>query len=535
MSNDIVDLLQALLEETVHFFINLDERTWGEIKQDYPEISNPKKEPPSVKYGQLPGLAGAESKRKLSMMQFLHTKLHGKHVVGEPDEETYVAHKVQRGDPSEKKGTIYLPKRTVHQVSHADTEDATEVEKKASAIGAKAAETWTKQISAERSLKAKSKSPASKVEVMPQGSPEKAAELTATRAAQEKEAKTATILGTSKGHQGATIKGGEIHVSSPEGGAVRTTGPEAERELGRKSTTDDERTQLKGIVDKDLQTPRKKVEIGTAGTGEGANVPSSVFTAGLQGIGPGKLNRQTRRDIKLGRGLKGGLPAITGTGKALSGAERRGLQIAAFQASGVPSQAGAGQAHTPVHNPPVEVSDDSAEGKAHVAAIKQSRSIARAKKAVAAAKEKAGAPTREFKPSTGQTQPRELTRQVPTISGKGYSPEFHASVDAMMKKSAPEIPTDKPEVKWEDLMLKLSSTLGRLYEREFSQPKRKKLAKKGSAMKDGSFPIENEKDLKNAERAIGRAHPSKRAKVRAHIRKRAAALGVSLKGTSFEA
>ena len=113
--------------------------------------------------------------------------------------------------------------------------------------------------------------------------------------------------------------------------------------------------------------------------------------------------------------------------------------------------------------------------------------------------------------------------------------ERHAAEVAAERKRRQAEVDFRMNRKHEDMITTMTGYIMALYEREFSQPKRKKLAKKGSAMKDGSFPIENEKDLKNAERAIGRAHPSKRAKVRAHIRKRAAALGVSLKGTSFEA
>lgn len=61
--------------------------------------------------------------------------------------------------------------------------------------------------------------------------------------------------------------------------------------------------------------------------------------------------------------------------------------------------------------------------------------------------------------------------------------------------------------------------------REFSQQKRENLAKQGSAMPDGSFPIANAKDLKNAIKAVGRAKNPAAAK--AHIRKRAKALGLT--------
>ena len=62
---------------------------------------------------------------------------------------------------------------------------------------------------------------------------------------------------------------------------------------------------------------------------------------------------------------------------------------------------------------------------------------------------------------------------------------------------------------------------------KFSEEERKELAKKGQALKDGSYPIRNEADLKNAIRAIGRADKAKRASVRRHILKRAKALGAA--------
>jgi len=54
---------------------------------------------------------------------------------------------------------------------------------------------------------------------------------------------------------------------------------------------------------------------------------------------------------------------------------------------------------------------------------------------------------------------------------------------------------------------------------------REKAAEKGQALPDGSFPIRNIKDLKNAVQAYGRAKASNKAAVRKHIIKRAKALG----------
>lgn len=59
-----------------------------------------------------------------------------------------------------------------------------------------------------------------------------------------------------------------------------------------------------------------------------------------------------------------------------------------------------------------------------------------------------------------------------------------------------------------------------------SRDEREKLAKAGEAMPDGSFPIRNVEDLKNAISSYGRSKESDRAKVRKHIAKRANALKV---------
>jgi hypothetical protein len=61
-----------------------------------------------------------------------------------------------------------------------------------------------------------------------------------------------------------------------------------------------------------------------------------------------------------------------------------------------------------------------------------------------------------------------------------------------------------------------------LEKKEFSQEKRQELADKGHALPDGSFPIENVKDLHNAIQSIGRAKNPAEAK--AHIIRRAKTL-----------
>jgi hypothetical protein len=64
-----------------------------------------------------------------------------------------------------------------------------------------------------------------------------------------------------------------------------------------------------------------------------------------------------------------------------------------------------------------------------------------------------------------------------------------------------------------------------LMARDIPQNTRKKMAKKGTAMPDGSFPIANASDLRNAIQAIGRAKDPAAAK--SHIKRRAKALGLS--------
>lgn len=63
------------------------------------------------------------------------------------------------------------------------------------------------------------------------------------------------------------------------------------------------------------------------------------------------------------------------------------------------------------------------------------------------------------------------------------------------------------------------------YARTFSAQQRKKLAQKGHALSDGSFPIVNKADLRNAIQAYGRA--SNKSSAKRHIIKRARALGAT--------
>jgi len=68
----------------------------------------------------------------------------------------------------------------------------------------------------------------------------------------------------------------------------------------------------------------------------------------------------------------------------------------------------------------------------------------------------------------------------------------------------------------------LSAEADAYVKREFTEDQRDAAAHRGTALPDGSFPIENKGDLKNAIQAIGRAKDPEKAK--AHIKSRAEAL-----------
>ena len=77
--------------------------------------------------------------------------------------------------------------------------------------------------------------------------------------------------------------------------------------------------------------------------------------------------------------------------------------------------------------------------------------------------------------------------------------------------------------------LELAKSIGRAIglhaveeSRKFSQKQRSKMADDGTAMADGSFPIANKGDLKNAIQAFGRSKNPVATK--RHIKKRARAL-----------
>jgi hypothetical protein len=63
--------------------------------------------------------------------------------------------------------------------------------------------------------------------------------------------------------------------------------------------------------------------------------------------------------------------------------------------------------------------------------------------------------------------------------------------------------------------------------RSFSAEQRRKASKEGASLGDGSYPIYNQTDLNNAVRRIGTGGASADT-IKAHIRKRAKALGLKL-------
>lgn len=76
----------------------------------------------------------------------------------------------------------------------------------------------------------------------------------------------------------------------------------------------------------------------------------------------------------------------------------------------------------------------------------------------------------------------------------------------------------------DDELLKAAQEYETVLKRDFSDDERKKLADSGAALPNGSYPIENTSDLRNAVHAIGRGK-APHAQIKAHIIARAKALG----------
>jgi hypothetical protein len=105
------------------------------------------------------------------------------------------------------------------------------------------------------------------------------------------------------------------------------------------------------------------------------------------------------------------------------------------------------------------------------------------------------------------------------ITERTDGPAFAEEVELIADQTAEQI---------EDELWSLSMlmTIDELAARNFPTKARKKYADKGVARPDGSFPIPDADALRRAVQSIGRAKPEDRAAIRAHIRKRAKALGV---------
>jgi hypothetical protein len=118
-----------------------------------------------------------------------------------------------------------------------------------------------------------------------------------------------------------------------------------------------------------------------------------------------------------------------------------------------------------------------------------------------------------------------LVERAQTLSElSAGAPDLKARVKKA-KKAARAFAVTTATAKAEDLRNRalVASAVAELA--KFSDEERTKLADKGFALPDGSYPIRNEDDLRNAIRAYGRSKPQERVKVRKHIAKRARALG----------
>ena len=95
------------------------------------------------------------------------------------------------------------------------------------------------------------------------------------------------------------------------------------------------------------------------------------------------------------------------------------------------------------------------------------------------------------------------------VSAKARINEFRSQRNAELAAKALELSSKFASFKYADQFADISTE------------ERTKLAKKREAMPDGSYPIRNEDDLKNAIKAFGRAKEGDRAAVRRHIMRRA--------------
>ena len=100
---------------------------------------------------------------------------------------------------------------------------------------------------------------------------------------------------------------------------------------------------------------------------------------------------------------------------------------------------------------------------------------------------------------------------------------IYGGIRAFQMKGSKDTDAAKKQIK-EDVEKAISSAgeaVAEVSAAEFTEKQRERLAKKGHAMEDGSFPIRNKQDLKNAVQSWGRAKKSHKAKVKKFIKMRA--------------
>lgn len=120
----------------------------------------------------------------------------------------------------------------------------------------------------------------------------------------------------------------------------------------------------------------------------------------------------------------------------------------------------------------------------------------------------------------------DLARRVQDLEAAGKPVAKDSAVDQAVVASLMARVGDHKARREAELSAKSLEVLTRMESFGYvSKQSREQAADKGEALPDGSYPIRNVEDLKNAIQAYGRAKESERAKVRRHIMKRARALG----------
>lgn len=114
-------------------------------------------------------------------------------------------------------------------------------------------------------------------------------------------------------------------------------------------------------------------------------------------------------------------------------------------------------------------------------------------------------------------------REIETLELYEYSPVLFGAMSLAGTQSV-----KSAQIAWAEEVLREAKTVDdedMYYKKKFTSTQRTKLAKRGVAMPDGRYPIESEDDLANAVNDYNRTGQS--AVVKAHIKKRAKALGLT--------